>query len=170
MSFGTFAASLTRDADPQEETILTFGPFDASGSGSGNISNATIPLFVTDREYDIEAITLRATTAGSAHYIQFRHAPSGTAIASGTTLSLVASGTANDASALTANTAITMTPIAGSNKSVPAGSLVAINGESSLATLAGLSVSIRLRTRKYRTTDSGNEFPVDATIDGKING
>ena len=66
---------------PDEFQQHTFGPIDAAA-----LNNLFLPLFVVDREVDLEKISCRCTTAGSAHAITFYKAASGTALSGGTAM------------------------------------------------------------------------------------
>jgi hypothetical protein len=149
MAFSAFSAPLTRNEHPEEIIPLVAGPFAAAA-----LANTTVSLFVLDRACDIMSITLRAGTAGSAHGLTFRVAPSGTAAASGT--AITATETADGLTGATPfNIALTQTNSPHLN--LAAGTVIALSGAASLATLADLVITVRIRNRTYRTTTAGNK-------------
>lgn len=154
MAWTAFAAPYTRDEHPQESQVFTSGVMSATGGIGLIVTNTTLPMFTLDRACDIESITVRCTTAGSAHGLSFRVAPSGTAPASGTLITAV-----ETADGLTANTPFTIAlGVTGSphlNRS--AGDQVCITGAASLASLVGLVVTVRTRTRRVNLNDAGRK-------------
>lgn len=153
MAFSAFSAPYTRSEFPQESQVFNIGPLAAA-----DLNNITRPILVLDRECDIEAISVRATTAGSDFDLTFRVAPSGTAAASGTQINAADESAAD----LTGNATYqsTLNRTGSPHLNVAAGSVLSLFGASGLGTLAGLMVTVRTRTRKVRTNDAGNkEFP-----------
>lgn len=131
------------DAQKGGTTVYTFGPL-----GASDLNNTTYGGPVIDHDFDVESVTLRAGTAGSAHAVTVRVAASGTAVASGTAIgSGVASG-------LTANTSFDLSGLA-SNTGFKAGSQIGVSGASGLTTLAGLWVAVRVTQKRLTSTDAG---------------
>lgn len=144
--FTAIAADRNFGDFPDEFQQHTFGPIDAAA-----LNNVFLPLFLVDREVDIEKISCRCTTAGSAHAITFYKAASGTALSGGTAMG---SGVADD---LTANTAFEIDTLA-SNTNLAAGTLVGVGGASGLASLDDLMVTIRTRTKRPRVSDGSKDI------------
>ena len=141
--FTAISADLSFGEWPDEFQVHTFGPIDAAA-----LNNTYLPLFIVEREVDIEKISCRCTTAGSAHAITFYKAASGTALSGGTAMG---SGNADD---LTANTSFEIDTLA-SNTNLAVGTLVGVGGASGLASLDDLMVTIRTRTKRPRVSDGG---------------
>lgn len=144
MAFSTFAAPYTRKEFPDQFDTHTFGPFNAA-----NLNNIRVPLFVLDRDCDIESITLRWATSGSNHEITIYKAASGTALGSGTGI-----GSGNT-TGLTPNTPYSLGPLS-EHQNLAAGTLIGIGGGSGLATLAGLVLTVRTKNRRSLQSD-GNQ-------------
>lgn len=130
---------------PDEFQQHTFGPIDAAA-----LNNLFLPLFVVDREVDVEKISCRCTTAGSAHAITFYKAASGTALSGGTAMG---SGVADD---LTANTSFEIDTLT-NNTNLTVGTLIGVGGASGLASLDDLMITIRTRSKRPRTSDGSKE-------------
>lgn len=149
MAVTAFSARRTRSEYPEENDPKTFGPFQAAGIAG----NTNYPLWVTDRELDIESIVMRAQTAGSAGTIAVGFAASGTAMSSGTLIT--------GAEALTQLTDATafLVPLltTGVANKIPAGSIIFIRTASTPATIANLCITIRPKTERYRTNDAGRK-------------
>lgn len=154
MAFSAFTAPYTRQEHPQESNTYVLGPFAAT-----QFASADLPLLVLDRDCDLEQVTLRATTAGSVGTMTLKASGSGVdPTGAGTALT---SGIA--ATGLTANTPfiwdldIATKP----HLNLTAGTCLSIVG-STVTGVVGLTVTIRTRTRRFRTTDnSGKQFVDD---------
>ena len=143
--FTAIAADRSFGDWPDEFQQHTFGPIDAAA-----LNNLFLPLFVVDREVDVEKISCRCTTAGSAHAITFYKAASGTALSGGTAMG---SGVADD---LTANTSFEIDTLS-NNTNLAVGTLIGVGGASGLASLDDLMITIRTRSKRPRTSDGSKE-------------
>jgi hypothetical protein len=159
MAVADFSAPLTRNEHPEEHMVYTFGPSTEAAAAAGGAvvaDGSTVHLCVFDRACDIVSITLRAGTAGSAHYIAFYVSASGDDAAGDAVL---ISTVTDDADGLTADTAkmANLTVSGSPHLNLAAGTLLSMRFEASLATLANLVITVRTKNRSYRTTTAGNK-------------
>lgn len=137
--------------DPQRQ-VYNFGPFQAAGLADGYY-----PLFILPEDVDIEQINLRAATLAAADtdLISVGYAPSGTAKASMTDLTDTVALT-NAGSGMVANTTMSVPEkTAGAFQNIPAGSLICIQTEGTIASLVDLEIQIITRPRATRVSDGG---------------
>lgn len=156
-SFGTFSAARLRDLAPVEEQVITVCPAAIAGlTGVSLWTGKRIPLHVFDRACDIKAINIRASAAGTAHSIQFKLVPSGTAAStsSATTAITATSDGVVDADDLTANTVKTVA-LNSNADNVAAGTTLYMICEAGLDDLAlDTLVTIRLTSLREMATDA----------------
>lgn len=137
------------------ETFV-FGPF-SSGIASGTVvlgTDGSYPLMALPYDADIEKITARMGTLAAANSdtLQFKVAASGTAIGSGS--NITAAEELKDQ--WTADVPKDI-PFSGTgHKSLPSGTLLGITTAGTVASVAGLVITVVLRKKPSLTNTAGN--------------